>query len=598
MAKKDSKKRAKQASIRSVLAAYLPELGKHPWLVALMLFGMVGLQVAELTAPLFLRTFFDTLAGNDPSQATMGTLFRVIAILAAIYLASWTARRLFTFALMNLEVKVMANLYQRAFDYLIGHSQQFFSSQFTGTLTRRIGKFKDAFETLLDTIVMQFVPTLIFVVGAVIVLFTRNHWLGLILAVWSVAFVGIQVWLARMRQPLREERSAVDSEVSGATADALSNQSAITHFATQSHESGRVQTVVEKWRRATMRSWNADEIIWAVLGLFMITVEIALLTVAVLLWQRGLLTIGDFVLIQAYLLTTFDRLIGINRDLRRFYDGFANASEMIVILEEAHGIKDAQGARPLIVSKGQIDLNAVSFAYNDKPILTDLTVSIPSTQKVALVGPSGAGKSTITKLLLRLHDATEGTIRIDGQDIRCVTQASLRKAISFVPQEPALFHRSLRENIAYGKPDATLEEVIAAAKKAHCHEFIESLPEGYETHVGERGVKLSGGERQRVAIARAILKDAPILVLDEATSSLDSESEALIQDALKTLMEGKTVIVIAHRLSTIMTMDRIIVIEGGRIAAEGTHDELLNHDGGLYKKLWSIQAGGFITDAN
>ena len=215
---------------------------------------------------------------------------------------------------------------------------------------------------------------------------------------------------------------------------------------------------------------------------------------------------------------------------------------------------------------------------------------------MALVGPSGAGKSTVTKLLLRMYDVTGGAVRVDGQNIAEVTQESLRESISFVPQEPILFHRSLRDNIRYGRPDATDEEVIEAAKKAHCHEFISTLAEGYDTHVGERGVKLSGGERQRVAIARAILKNAPILILDEATSALDSESESLIQDALRILMQGKTVIVIAHRLSTIMTMDRIVVIEGGKIAAEGTHDELVAHTGGLYQKLWNIQAGGFLSD--
>ncbi len=216
-------------------------------------------------------------------------------------------------------------------------------------------------------------------------------------------------------------------------------------------------------------------------------------------------------------------------------------------------------------------------------------------EKIALVGPSGAGKSTITKLLLRLYDINSGAIEIDGQNIAEVTQESLRNAIAFVPQEPVLFHRTLMENIRYGRRDATDAEVIDAAKKAHCHEFIAALPEGYNTYVGERGIKLSGGERQRVAIARAILKDAPILVLDEATSSLDSESEHLIQDALEVLMRGKTVIVIAHRLSTIMKMDRIVVLEGGQVVAEGTHEELLQQ-GGLYHKLWSIQAGGFIVD--
>lgn len=242
-------------------------------------------------------------------------------------------------------------------------------------------------------------------------------------------------------------------------------------------------------------------------------------------------------------------------------------------------------------------MDDVAFGFgSERSILQNYNLTINEGEKVALVGPSGAGKSTITKLLLRLYDVTGGTIRIDGQDIATVTQDSVREAIAFVPQEPILFHRTLMDNIRYGRRDATDGEVIEAAKKARCHDFITALPLGYDTFVGERGVKLSGGERQRVAIARALLKDAPILILDEATSSLDSESEALIQEALTVLMEGKTVVVIAHRLSTIMHMDRIIVMEKGDIAAQGTHDELLNSEGSLYHKLWSIQAGSFNAD--
>ncbi len=254
------------------------------------------------------------------------------------------------------------------------------------------------------------------------------------------------------------------------------------------------------------------------------------------------------------------------------------------------------GAAALSVREGAIAFEHIEFTFRpERPILHNFNLEIPGKQKVALVGPSGAGKSTLTKLLLRLYNLTEGSISIDGQNIAKITQASLRENIAFVPQEPVLFHRSLMDNIRYGKRDATDAEVIEAAKQAHCHEFISALPGSYDTFVGERGIKLSGGERQRVAIARALLKNAPILLLDEATSSLDSESEALIQDALKNLMRGKTVIVIAHRLSTIMNMDRIVVLEGGNIVADGTHNELLQR-GGLYKKLWGIQAGGFIAD--
>jgi ATP-binding cassette subfamily B protein len=379
--------------------------------------------------------------------------------------------------------------------------------------------------------------------------------------------------------------------------DAVSNQSTVTLFAAAPYEYRIFGDAVERWRAVTMRSWNADAWILAIQGLFAIAIEIALLAGGVLLWQQGAITVGDFVLIQVYIIGLVDRIWNLGNSMRRVYNAFADAHEMIAIFETPLGIQDVPDAPALAVAAGKIELRDVAFGYGEgSPTFSGLSLTIDAGERVALVGTSGAGKSTITKLLLRLHDVTGGSIEIDGQDIARVTQDSLRAAISFVPQEPILFHRSLRDNIRYGKPDATDEEVIEAAKKARCHEFITKLTEGYDTHVGERGIKLSGGERQRVAIARAILKDAPILILDEATSSLDSESEALIQEALDELMRRKTVIVIAHRLSTIMRMDRIVVIEGGKIVAQGTHQELLDHEGSLYHKLWSIQAGSFVSD--
>jgi ABC-type multidrug transport system fused ATPase/permease subunit len=345
----------------------------------------------------------------------------------------------------------------------------------------------------------------------------------------------------------------------------------------------RMEGAVGRWRAATLRSWLADDFIWGMQGLLMVGINVGLLYGALQFWERGLITVGDFVLIQAYLLGIFDQLISITRELRRVYDGLADAGEMVHILQKPHGVPDRAGAPELSVGGGAIAFDRVDFHFNaERPILRDFSLRVAGGEKVALVGPSGAGKSTITRLLLRFYDVIGGAIEIDGQDIAAVRQESLRDAIAFVPQEPILFHRTLMENIRYGRRDATDEEVMEAARKAHCHEFISALPERYDTYVGERGVRLSGGERQRIAIARAILRDAPILILDEATSSLDSESEALIQDALEKLMKGKTVIAIAHRLSTIMHMDRILVLERGAIVDEGTHEELLER-GGLYQ---------------
>jgi len=327
-----------------------------------------------------------------------------------------------------------------------------------------------------------------------------------------------------------------------------------------------------------------------------------------------LITIGVFVLLQAYVLNIINQLWGFTRLVRDLYQGYADSKEMVEINLLSHEIKDLPSAKELVVDKGEIEFNDITFGFNQMhQVLENINLTIKPGEKVALVGPSGAGKTTFVRLLLRLYSATSGKILIDGQDISEATQESLRKNISMVPQDPILFHRTLAENIAYGKIEEMQKEVPKLAKGepgsrsqsdlgkikkaatlAHCDEFIKELPQGFETYVGERGIKLSGGERQRVAIARAILKNAPILILDEATSSLDSHSEMLIQDALNNLMAEKTTIVIAHRLSTIQKMDRIIVIDNGRIIEQGSHKDLLENENSLYKKLWELQAGGFL----
>ncbi|MBU1292997.1 ABC transporter ATP-binding protein/permease [Patescibacteria group bacterium] len=320
-----------------------------------------------------------------------------------------------------------------------------------------------------------------------------------------------------------------------------------------------------------------------------------MLLVSVYLATKGILTAGDVILFLTMVALLEDQLTFIGSQFNSFAESWGTLKDSLTEITESHDVADVQEAEPLPIQKGSITLENISFAYAGGSVFKDLNLVIPAGQKVGVIGRSGAGKSTLMKLLLRHYDLPVGKILIDEKDIAEVTKESLRASIAVVPQEPALFHRTISENIAYGKIDATREEVVHAALQAQAHEFIETLPESYDTMVGERGVKLSGGQRQRVAIARALLKDARILLLDEATSALDSESEVLVQKALLTLMEGRTVIAIAHRLSTLRAMDRLIIFDRGEIVEDGTHDELIEK-GGLYADLWNHQAGGFLED--
>ncbi len=586
----------KHVRISAVFKAYAKAAGKYPWLLGASVLGVLGVEIGGLVGPLYLREFVNVLSAGLSSAGTTRTLILTLGAYTLIQLIVWLFRRLNDFSLMLMEIRGMRDLYNEAFEKLMRHSHEFFISTFTGTLTRRVMRYARAFEQVWDNVIYNFLPAAIFAVGAVGVLAVHNAVLGGLLLGWTVVFVSLQFYMAHRLQSRRLTTSEADSAITGAVSDTVLNHPAVTTFAALVSERTRFGEVVARWIKAATRSWSAQLSVNAVQGFLGIFIEVGLLYAAIFYWQSGALTIGDFVLIQVYVLGLMDRIWSLGRNMRNLYEAFSDATEMLDIIELPLDIKDTPGARPITVTDGAIRFDHVRFAYHDgQEVLADCSLSIAPREKVAVVGPSGAGKSTITKLLLRLYDVTEGAVMIDGQNIAEVTQESLRRAIAFVPQEPSLFHRTLCDNIRYGRPDASDEEVREAARQAHCLEFIERYPDGFDTLVGERGVKLSGGERQRIAIARAILKDAPILVLDEATSSLDSESEALIQDALGKLMEGKTVIAIAHRLSTIMHMDRIIVMEGGNVVLSGTHQELLAQESNLYKKLWEIQAGGFIT---
>ncbi|MEK9177128.1 MAG: ABC transporter ATP-binding protein, partial [Patescibacteria group bacterium] len=495
-------------------------------------------------------------------------------------------------------VNTIVNLDRRAVLILI-HSHSFFSNSFVGSLVQRVNRFARALEHLLDALFFNVLPLVVAIVGSIIVIWSVEPLLALVIIVWIGIFTAFNLAFSVWKLKYDIASSAADSVATGTLADILGNQSSVELFASHRDESGVYRDVTGKQARATLTVWNLGAIFDAVQAGLIIIVEFAIFAYAAELWGQGAVSAGTFVLIQVYVIQLAIRLWDFGRIVRIVYEAFADSKEMVQILTFPHEIRDVPGAKPLAVSSGAIRFENVSFNFQaTRKVLDRVSLAVPGGQKVALVGPSGAGKTTIVRLLMRLYDVTAGSILIDGQDARRATLDSLRLNVSLVPQDPILFHRTLMENIRYGRPGATDAEVMKAAELAHCDEFIDSLPERYKTYVGERGVKLSGGERQRVAIARAILKNAPILVLDEATSSLDSRSEALIQDALETLMKGRTTIVIAHRLSTIRKMDRIVVIDGGRVIEDGSHDELLAKEGSLYRKLWELQAGGFMAEEN
>jgi len=562
------------------------------WLMLVTLCLATGLDVV---IPLYYKQFFDYLAGSGPRDLLVRGLIATLMIIAALSFLQWLLWRVTSFAATHFQTRIIADLSNKCFAYLHRHSFSYFNNNFSGSLVKRVKWFTSAFEAVADKVTWNLLPLAINIFFIAIILLGVNIYLGLGVIVWVVIFLILSWAFTKYKLKYDIRRSETETETTGLLADTITNNANVKLFNGYGREVESFAQVTERLRRLRNWCWNLGNIFEAMQGFLMVVMEIGIFYFAILLWQKNALTIGGFVLIQSYILNIFTRVWDFGRTLRNIYEHLADAEEMTVILNTPQEIQDIPGAKNLKVTTGKIEFKDVTFNYNEtRSILKNFNLLIEPQARLAVIGPSGAGKTTIIKLLFRMHDVTGGQILIDGQDIARVTQESLWQNISLVPQDPILFHRTLMENIRYGKPKATDDEVVEAAKAAHCHEFISSLSEGYNTFVGERGIKLSGGERQRVAIARAILRNAPILVLDEATSSLDSHSEKLIQDALDKLMKEKTVIVIAHRLSTIRKMDRIIAVDKGGIVEDGSHDELLKKPSGVYSKLWKLQAGGFI----
>jgi len=557
-----------------------------------VIISTVLVSVLNVYIPLQYLKLWNVLSLNNFSLFTNAR--SIIILVLILNFLSFIFRRISGLCLSYFESNVMAGLRNQAFSYLLGQSHAFFANNFSGALTRKVNKYALAFEKFVDNFIFNVLPLFVLSLGTIIAVWTVLPKDAFILAVFCLVFLTTTFLYIRHKTKYDVLSALADSKTNGVLSDAVSNHFSIQLFTGENYERERAREVVEDQKKKTVFNWYLWEGITSIQAFYAVVVEFVIFWVALGDWRLGLITLPLMVLLQSYLARMVQSLFSFGQIIRIFYESFADAEEMAVILDTPYEIID----HPLQVAndiKGEVVFDKVTYVYenNNMKVLDNFSLTIPAGQKIAIVGSSGAGKTTFVRLLMRLFNLTSGKINIDGIDINNITQENLREQISFVPQDPVLFHRTLMENIRYGKRDATDDEVLKAAHFAHCDDFIASLPQGYETYVGERGVKLSGGERQRVAIARAILKDAPILILDEATSSLDSHSEALIQDALHKLIQGKTTIVIAHRLSTIREMDRIIVLEKGKIIEDGTHNELANKKGGLYKKLWDLQAGGF-----
>ena len=597
----------KQKNRRTAIRVVLPFIFRHwrsqPWLTSGISLAIVGATVADVFMPLFAGKLVDAVAlgATDMDAAKSGAIFAFCAIIA-LGLAQLALRHLAFWGIVPFTLKVMSDISRDAFHLVQRFSTDWHANSFAGSTVRKITRGMWAVDLLDDTILLALLPSVVVLAGSTVLL--GIHWpaLGAVIAIGSIAYIAMTVvFSTKYIAPAARVSNAWDTKVGGTLADALTCNPVVKSFGAEEREDERLARVVGKWRVRVRRTWMRYTNTSTIQLVVLLGVRTSVVGGALLLWLAGQASPGDV----TYVLTSYFVIHGYLRDVGMHINNLQRSvndmEELVAIHDVVPGILDMADAKTLKVAGGNIVFDNVTFHYRGHvtPLYHDLSVNIPAGERVGLVGRSGSGKTTFVKLVQRLYDIGGGRITIDGQDVSHATQASLRQQIAIVQQEPILFHRSLADNIAYGRPGASFAEVVEAAKLANAHDFIERLPGGYGTLVGERGVKLSGGERQRVALARAFLADAPILILDEATSSLDSESEALIQEAMERLMHGRTSIVIAHRLSTVRALDRILVFDRGRIAEEGTHRSLVQA-GGIYRSLFErqvLELGGAELDS-
>jgi ATP-binding cassette subfamily B protein len=584
------------AAIRVVLPFVFRHWLKQPGRAAAVAFGLLGATVADLFMPLFSGRLVDAMTSGASDPTARRAALAAFGAIVALGLFSTILRVAGVQAISAFSLRMMSDIAREAFMRVQRFSTDWHANSFAGSTVRKITRGMWALDVLNDTILMALLPSLLVLLGSMVLL--GLHWpsLGLVIAVGAAIYIPMVAWFStRYIAPAARVSNTWDTKVGGTLADAMTCNAVVKSFGAEGREDARLARVIGRWRRRVRRTWLRYNVTSAAQLSVLLCLRAAVIGGALLLWMAGRASPGDvtYVLTSYYIIHAYLRDVGMHiNNLQRSVN---DMDELVAIHDEAIGIADAAGAPPIDVHGGRIVFEDVTFHYGGHrtPLYDGLSVDIRAGERVGLVGRSGSGKTTFVKLVQRLYDVTGGRILIDGQDIAQVTQQSLRSQIAIVQQEPILFHRSLAENIAYARPNASMAAIEQAARLANVHEFILRLPKGYGTLVGERGIKLSGGERQRVALARAFLADAPVLILDEATSSLDSESEALIQQAMERLMKGRTSIVIAHRLSTVRSLDRILVFDRGEIVEQGTHASLANRSGGIYRGLFERQAMEF-----
>ena len=584
------------AAIRVVLPFVFRHWLRQPAMAATTAAGLLGATAADLFMPVFSGQLVDAMTSGASDPAARRAAFAAFGAIVALGLASIILRMTGLYAIVPFTLRIMSDVARDAFTRVQRFSTDWHANSFAGSTVRKITRGMWALDLLNDTILMALLPSLVVLLGSMILL--GLHWssLGLVVAVGAAIYIPMVILFStRYIAPAARVSNAWDTRVGGTLADAMTCNAVVKSFGAELREDARLARVISRWSRRVRRTWLRYTYTAAAQLAVLLCLRASVIGGALLLWIAGRASPGDvtYVLTSYYIIHAYLRDVGMHiNNLQRSVN---DMEELVAIHDEPIGIADAPGARPIDIQGGRIVFDDVTFHYGGHrtPLYDGLSVDIRAGERVGLVGRSGSGKTTFVKLVQRLYDVSGGQILIDGQNVANATQQSLRGQVAIVQQEPILFHRSLAENIAYGRPGASRAAIEQAARLANAHEFILRLPKGYGTLVGERGVKLSGGERQRVALARAFLADAPVLILDEATSSLDSESEALIQQAMERLMKGRTSIVIAHRLSTVRSLDRILVFDRGVIVEQGTHATLAARAGGIYRGLFERQATEF-----